>query len=76
MPAPPLMFNFAYNQYIDGYRSLFATTGRIDMENGLDITRADYKSGYCIFGFDTSPSLSWRASRTEKKWNFASECRV
>ena len=55
MPAPPL--NFVDNQYIDRYRSLFATAGQIDMDNGLDITRADYKSGYCIFGFDTSPSL-------------------
>ena len=27
------------------------------MDNGLDITRVDYKSGYCIFGFATSPSL-------------------
>ena len=54
MPAPPLKLNFAHNQYIDGYRSLFSTAGRIDMENSLDITRADYKSGYCIFGFNTS----------------------
>ena len=50
MLAPPFTF-------IDGYRSSFATAGRIDMDNGLDITRADYKSGYCIFEFDTSPSL-------------------
>ena len=27
------------------------------MDNGLDITRADYKSGYFVFGFDTSPCL-------------------
>ena len=27
------------------------------MDNGLDITRANYKSGYCIFGFGTSPPL-------------------
>ena len=57
MPAPPLKLDFADNQYIDGYRSLFATAGRIDMDNGLDITRADDKSGCCIFAFDTSPSL-------------------
>ena len=57
MPAPLLKLNFADNQYIDGYRSLFGTAGRIDMDNGLDIMMADYKSGYCIFGFDTFPSL-------------------
>ena len=27
------------------------------MDNGLDIMRADNKSGYCIYGFDTSISL-------------------
>ena len=42
MPAPSLKLHFVDNQYIDGYRSLFATTGRIDMDNGLDITRTDY----------------------------------
>ena len=46
MPAPPIKLNFTDNQYIDGYRSLFATAGQINMDNGLDITRADYKSGY------------------------------
>ena len=28
------------------------------MDNGLDFTRTDYKSGFCIFGFDISLSLS------------------
>ena len=27
MPGPPLKLNFTDNQYIDGYRSLFATAG-------------------------------------------------
>ena len=70
MPAPPLNLSFADNQYIDGYRSLFATAASIDVDNGLDITRADYKSGYCIFGFDTSPCLchgepqEWERNKT------------
>ena len=70
MPGPPLKLNFTDNRHIDGYRSLFATAGRIDMDNGLDIMRVDYKSGYCIFGFDTSPTLchgepqEWKRNRT------------
>ena len=59
---------FADNQYIEGYRSLFATAGSIDMNNGFDITRADDKSGYCIFGFGTSPSLC-REEPQERKRN-------
>ena len=57
MPGPPLKLNFTDNLYIDGYRSLFATAGRIDVDNGLGIKRVECKSGYCIFGFDTSPAL-------------------
>lgn len=57
IPAPPLKVSFSDNQYIDGSRSLSSTAGGKDMENGLDISRADYKSGYCVFRFDTSPSL-------------------
>ena len=57
MPGPPIKLNFTDNQYIDEYRSLFAIAGQIDMDNGLDITRVDYKSGHFIFGFNTSPTL-------------------
>ena len=67
MPGPPLKLNFTDNQRIDGYRSLFATAGRIDMDNGLDITRVDYKSGYYIFGFDTSPTLCHRQPQEQKR---------
>ena len=76
MSGPPLKLNFTDNQYTDGYRSLFATTGQIDMDNGLDITRVDYKSGYSIFGFDTSPTLCHEKPKERKKGNFASEYRI
>ena len=54
-------------QYVDGYRSLFATAGRIDTDNGLDIKRADYKSGYCIFGFDTFPLFAMGSLKNRKE---------
>ena len=57
MPVPLSKLDFADNKYINGYRSLFGTALQIDMNNGLDITSADYKSGCFIFGLYTSPSL-------------------
>ena len=67
MPAPTLKLNFVDNEYIDEYRSLFASAWRIYVNNCLDITRADYKSGYCIFGFNTSPSLCHREPQERKR---------
>ena len=37
------------------------------MDNGLDITRADYKFGYCIFGFDRSPALCHEEPQERKR---------
>ena len=65
--APPLKLNFDDNQYIDGYRRLCAATGRIDMDNGLDITRVDDKPGYCNFGFDISPLLCHGEPQVKKR---------
>ena len=49
MSSLPLKLNFTDNQYIYEYRRLLSTAGRTDMDNGFDITRGNYKSGYCIF---------------------------
>ena len=75
MPGPPLKLNFTDNQYIDGYRSLFATAGLIDANNGLDNTRVNYKSGYCIFGFGTSPTL-YQGEPQERKRNGTLRSRI
>ena len=75
MPGPPLKLNFTDNQYIDGYRSLFATAGLIDANNGLDNTRVNYKSGYCIFGFGTSPTL-YHGEPQERKRNGTLRSRI
>ena len=37
------------------------------MDNGLNITRTDNKSGYCIFGFDTFPFLCEREPQEWKR---------
>jgi hypothetical protein len=56
LPTQPLRLNFEKNQYLDGYRSLFKATGKINRDEGIDIKRSDYKLGYTLFGFDISPS--------------------
>ena len=65
MPTLPL--TFLDNQYIDGYRSLFATAWKIDVDNSLDISRFDHESGYCIFGFDICPSLCHGEPQVRKR---------
>ena len=53
----PIKLNFENDQYLDGYRTLFSSTGRLNADSGLDIRRRDYKNGYCLVGFDTTPAL-------------------
>ena len=67
VPGLPLKLSFTDNQYMDGYGSLFATAGRQNMDNGLDITIDDYKSGYFLFGFDTFPTLSLESLESRKE---------
>ena len=43
------------------------------MDIGLDITRADYKSGYCFLGFNKSPSLCRGDTQERKRHGTASE---
>ena len=57
LPGNPMKLNFANGRYLQGYRSLFTATGKINRDEGLDINREEYKSGYSLFGFDLSPSL-------------------
>ena len=57
LPTQPLKFNFAKDEYLEGYRSLFTTTGKINRDEGIDINRRSYKSNNALFGFDISPSM-------------------
>jgi len=57
LPGHPMKLDFTNDQYIDGYRSLFSTTSKLNSDAGLDISRADYKNGYTLFGFNLTPTL-------------------
>ena len=56
LPSHPLRLNFDEENFLDGYRSLFQATGKLNRDEGIDIKRKEYKSGYTLFGFDISPS--------------------
>ena len=50
-----------------GIESLFTTAEWINIDNGLDIMRVDYKSGYYNFGFNTSPTLCHGEPQEQKR---------
>ena len=54
----PLQFDFAKNQYVEGYWSLFRALDKRYRNEGNDIRRKDYKDGFTLYAFDLSPSLS------------------
>ena len=39
------------------FQSLLNTTGKINRDEGIGITRNEYKDGFSLFGFDLSPAL-------------------
>ena len=57
IPANPITLNFRNGDFLDGYRSLFTTTGKINRDEGIGIARSEYKDGFSLFGFDLSPAL-------------------
>ena len=57
LPAKPLKLNFEQSDFLDGYRSLFTCTGKINRDEGVGISISDYAHGYTLFGFDLTPAF-------------------
>ena len=38
IPANPIVLNFQNGDFLDGYRSIFTTTGKINRDEGIEIT--------------------------------------
>ena len=55
--SQPMKLNFEDGEYLEGYRSLFTTTGKINRDEGIGLTRREYSNGYSLIGFDLSPAL-------------------
>jgi hypothetical protein len=54
----PLELNFANNQFINAYASLFMGTGKWMRDEGNQITREDFPGGYALFAFDLTADLA------------------
>ncbi|XP_033223991.1 uncharacterized protein F54H12.2-like [Belonocnema kinseyi] len=65
--SKPLQPDFSKGKlYIDAYHTLFSGTGIHFMNEGNNIDRFDYASGYCLFAFDLTPYLS---ANCQSHWN-------
>src|SRR6185436_3207575 len=53
----PIEPNYEANKYMMAYLSLFAGTGKLFKDEGLDITPEGYPNGYCLYAFDLTPDL-------------------
>ncbi len=54
----PLEPNFATNQTVTAYMSLFSGTGKQQRDEGTDISREDFSGGYALYAFDLTPDLA------------------
>ena len=54
----PLEPNFAQQNYVDAFLTLFAATGKLHTDEGLDINRTDFAGGYALYAFDLTPDMS------------------
>uniref|UniRef100_A0A6V7KRU0 Uncharacterized protein n=1 Tax=Bracon brevicornis TaxID=1563983 RepID=A0A6V7KRU0_9HYME len=70
----PLMPNFDSDCHLDAesYNTLFSGTGIHFADHGMDISRAEYRDGYCLFAFDLTPDLS---ANCATHWNLV-KCNV
>ena len=57
-PAVPLTPNFTDHRVLRSYLQLFAATGRLYGDGGIDIAPTDFLDGYALFAFDLTPDGS------------------
>ena len=57
-PKPPLRFNMANNQFIEGLLSLYRITGKNMEDTDIGISRKMWKDGLALIGFDVDPTTS------------------
>jgi hypothetical protein len=56
----PIEVDFANNQYIRGFLSIFSGTNKLGKDEGIDINRSEYAQGYTIVAWDLTPDMAER----------------
>ena len=56
-PSQPLQPNYQHDQFVDCYRTL------THFRNDINVSRDDYKEGYCLYVLDVDPYYSFGAKR-------------
>ncbi|HSN24188.1 MAG TPA: hypothetical protein VLS45_08495 [Methylomicrobium sp.] len=54
----PLRLDYGRGQYVTAFASLFSGTGKDNRDEGNDISRTDFATGYALYGFDLTADLS------------------
>ena len=57
IPSRPLQPDFAGRRFIRSFLSLYTETGQYYLDEGIDLTKDDFKGGNALFAFDLTPDL-------------------
>ena len=57
LPCKPLQPNFPTNEYMQSYMTLFSGTGQMFKDDGNDISREEYKTGFILWAYDLTADL-------------------
>ena len=57
VPSKPLKPDFKKDLFVRSYVNLFVATGKMNMDEGNNVSREDFGDGYSLFAFDLTPDL-------------------
>jgi ribonucleoside-diphosphate reductase beta chain len=58
IPQKPIVCDFEKGNTLRNYFTLLESTGKVFVDDGLDIDRTEYENGYSLIAFDLTPDLS------------------
>ena len=58
-PVQPMKFDFATNQHLEGFMSLFIGTGQYGSDEGNMLSRDEYGKGFTLCCFNLTPDLDY-----------------